>query len=330
MRLFVFSLVFLLVQALPELPDPVTPFEVENCDDVSSLRATQTAVLASHGFTKCVLAFGVLTTGTADYPDNYLLTAANVIAGILDQDNDGKVDDPVLGSLLSVHQSDAPPLMQGAPTQTQESRGDYLGDQVNFAYAFSLQTWHASGYSLDQFDPRPIIVEEVFHMVTQFGYSVAFPQSFGFDDFTSSVAARECAAASCVWWSHPENSCPQGLGVHVPPPLDGTCNDPGCDCVEWFHQVALVLAGQEPGWRGFDLTKESLRAVLSQEFLDIMDDPASQQLTRPISYNYQPDGSTSPCPAGCVRDPTASSSRRLLFGSVRTSTSCPSWCIAAA
>ena len=273
---------FLLVQALPELPDPVTPFEVENCDDVSSLRATQTAVLASHGFTKCVLAFGVLTTGTADYPDNYLLTAANVIAGILDQDNDGEVDDPVLGSLLSVHQSDAPPLMQGAPTQTQESRGDYLGDQVNFAYAFSLQTWHASGYSLDQFDPRPIIVEEVFHMVTEFGYSVAFPQSFGFDDFTSSVAARECAAASCVWWSHPENSCPQGLGVHVPPPLDGTCNDPGCDCVEWFHQVALVLAGQEPGWRGFDLTKESLRAAIrhSVTFVFISDGEAAKMGAR--------------------------------------------------
>jgi hypothetical protein len=124
--------------------------------------------------------------------------------------------------------------MQGGATQEEEEAGDTL-EEAGFQYAYSLQTWKA-----DPDDPyteaRKILMEEVFHMVTVAGYARAHPAQFGMDDFTSSIACREMAAAECVSWHHEENTCPQ-LGVHAAPPLSGTCEEANCDCVEWFHQA---------------------------------------------------------------------------------------------
>jgi hypothetical protein len=81
-----------------------------------------------------------------------------------------------------------------------------------------------------------------------------YPESIGDSDFTSSVSCREMAKLQCLkpgWW-HEENVCPNGnpdpSGVAPSSPLSGTCNDAGCDCVEFFHQAVLGLIGQEPGW----------------------------------------------------------------------------------
>ena len=77
-------------------------------------------------------------------------------------------------------------------------------------------------------------------MITSYVYAGEYPDQFGHDDFTSSVLVRECSAQMCVNWLHPENRCPT-VGVHSNPPLQGTCNDPSCDCNEWFHQVPMYL-----------------------------------------------------------------------------------------
>ena len=60
----------------------------------------------------------------------------------------------------------------------------------------------------------------------------------------------------------------------------------------WLIEVALLLAGQEPGWRSSLLpsTTEALRASLSTEFLSMMDDPQYHQLKAPISWS--PSGDT--------------------------------------
>ena len=70
-------------------------------------------------------------------------------------------DDPTAAAKIH-HQSTShvPPLMHGGVTRAQESQGDEITEEGCFSYAFSLQTWKTRN------DPRPIITEEVFHMLS--------------------------------------------------------------------------------------------------------------------------------------------------------------------
>jgi len=64
-------------------------------------------------------------------------------------------------------------------------------------------------------------------------------------DSFDSVACKEMASMECVepgWW-HEENTCPSSprkAGNPASVPLSGTCVEANCDCVEWFHQYALL------------------------------------------------------------------------------------------
>ena len=277
-------------QSLPSMPTPNSDFAVAPCDSLGTLSATQKAGLQDRGFVKCVVPYGVVVTGTAGYPDAYLLTAANAVAEILDADKDGVPDDATVVQQLSEGAS-GPPAMTGGVTGQEESRGDSL-EQAGFVYAFSLQTWKGPNAEVNKL----IVAEEVFHMITQMGYARAYPDVFGDESWTSTMCA-EMARASCVTWHHPENVCPN-VGTNTRPPLQGTCNDPGCDCVEWFHQVAMILSGNTPGWYS-DLiprTKDGLRGALSADFLAVMDDPRYHQLKKPLTFEYVVGGSPTPAP----------------------------------
>ena len=237
---------------------------------------------------QCVFgAFNVLVAGTQDYPDEYLVTAGTTVTSILDQNKDGVADDPAVLAYLSYITNPNPPVLHGAPTRDKEANGDYMQGN-GFVYAYSLQTWHCLNGACGWDQVRATITEEVFHMVSEVGYARVYPEQFGFDDFNSSVACRAMAAASCVTWVHPENACPEE-GVHTPPPLaTGTCTYSSCDCVEWFHQVALILAGQRPGWKSnlMPSTRETLLPTLPADFTSMMEDPSYHQLNAPLDYTF--------------------------------------------
>ena len=272
---------------LPPLDMPASIFDVVDCSSVSTLSPGQQEKLSSLGYTKCCTAgpASVLVTGTSDYPDSYLITTCNIIAELVDVDLDGSADNEAVLSGISFERNPLPPVVHGAPTQEQESVGDYLEDGENFAYAFSLQSWHYRDNH--DGDVRRVLVEEVFHMMTEFGWGPAYPDLFGSEDFTSSLMCREMASAECVNWLHPENVC-QDVGTHEQPPLNGTCAEANCDCVEWFQQVALILSDNVPGWHSnlIPSTKEELRSTLSQEFLNVMDDPFYAMPNKVFTYEY--------------------------------------------
>ena len=288
---------------LPAMATPTTNLVVEDCGKAGSgLSAQQQTALSTRGFTKCVFGpFDVLVAGTSDYPDSYMLTAGVIVAEILDQDKDGRADDPnVVCQLSFACAGEDAPVLQGAPTRAQEEVGDGLGED-GFVYAFSLQTHHCADGGCSAAVARDIITEEAHHMITQIGYSQAYPAELGMESWDS-VACAEMARASCVTWRHPENTCPSP-GSHTDPPLAGTCNDPGCDCVEWFHQVILVLAGQVPGWTSdlLPTTAAALRPTLSSEFTSLVSDPAFHLLQAPLTYAYDvplvDDSRGTPAPA---------------------------------
>ena len=54
----------------------------------------------------------------------------------------------------------------------------------------------------------------------------------------------------------------------------GTCNEASCDCVEWFHQAALMYVGATPGWYGKEMprTQTAMKDMLSTEFKTMMDE----------------------------------------------------------
>ena len=57
--------------------------------------------------------------------------------------------------------------MIGGISGEQESKGDTFSDDHNcISYGFSLQTWKAIGGAWGHTDPRPILTEEVFHMLS--------------------------------------------------------------------------------------------------------------------------------------------------------------------
>ena len=124
-----------------------------------------------------------------------------------------------------------------------------------------------------------IAVEEIFHFYTEKGLGKAFPAQFGSENF-SSVICTQMAELECVqpgWW-HPENTCPapnpRSAGNPASPPLQGTCAEANCDCVEFFHQAALIYIGMTPGWYSdyMPKTKAGVTAMLSSTFKSTYND----------------------------------------------------------
>ena len=192
------------VVALTVLETPATIVEVVDCSSVSTLSNKQRWKLSFFSYNKCCTTgdYNVLVTGTDNYPDSYMLTACGAVAELLYQNLDRYADNKEIATWISFETESAPPITVGASTAEQEQAGDDLGDGTNFAYAFSLQTWKAH----DDEDPRPIIVEEIFHMMTQFGWGTAYPSLFGSNDFATSLMFREMARALCVHWIHWEKT----------------------------------------------------------------------------------------------------------------------------
>ena len=282
------------------LPNFKSDLKVQSCDS-NHITGTQRQRLEDKGFTKCVFLSleqdVFLVTGTALYPEAYLLQAANILANLLDRDQDGRADDPNVAQILKLPDG---PIIQGGVNQQEEQKGDELEGNGGFGYAYSAQTWKVQDRYSDDDDnglaARSVLLEEVFHMWST-ALGMAYPNEFGQDDFQSTMCA-EMASQSCVTWKHPENICPDGFPAAQPAqvPLQGTCETADCDCTEWFHQVALLHAGMEPAWRGFsEGFKDNMKTALGEAFGDLMADPKYHQLTKPLSFSYEtkPHGSFS-------------------------------------
>lgn len=239
--------------------------------------------------------FGVLLVATSDYPDELLKYGANIIANLLDNDNDGQADDENVVKLLAHNGK----LNQGASlacgTSEQQERKEEKLTALDMT--FSCQTW--KGSNSGEATVKAIMFEEAFHMVHQSGWAEAYPEALGLNDFTSSIICRETANLQCVkpgWW-HEENKCPNGApfspGNPAKSPLkagDGDCTDANCDCAEYYRQ-AMTL---HMGWYDLDFwysdympsTKEAFKKMSSPELLSMMEDPLYNQPQKPLSGVY--------------------------------------------
>ncbi|MCH2133516.1 MAG: hypothetical protein MK116_07185 [Phycisphaerales bacterium] len=234
-------------------------------------------------FTQVSMPFGILLAADEDMPPAYVRQAAAILAEMMDQDMNGVVDDPAVAKVLA--QRDvcwlAMPMDHEAWEEEQLPRLERV-----LGYDIIIPEWWMEVRG-DEPDARgqAVMVEEVHHFITQFGYSEVYPEAFGVDDWNS-VIARETQRAQCDFWQHPENDCPGS-----PAEYGGDCSDPNCDVVEFYQQVVVMRAGMEPGWLGigFPEDRAALEARLGDEIKRVMDDPRYHQLQRPLTFAYPVD-----------------------------------------
>jgi len=279
----------------------VYPVDTTIGDGGCDVPTNKANTMKSMGFTKVTCPYGILITGTANYPDNFLQLGANIIASILDQDSDGVVDDPDLVDILTYKgKAKGGAVLVCGVTQTEEQKGDSLSENNLFDYAFSCQTWKTDFNDLA--DVKGIMMEEAFHMIHQLGYAVLYPAELGMEDFTSSVIGRELSRLQCVspGYYHPENNCP--TDSPRPPnnpastPLPGTCNNPSCDVAEFYKMVLFLAIGMgeanDPSgpsvWTSPYTPKKQgdVLSMLSTEFKNMISTPSLHQLSAPLTGEY--------------------------------------------
>lgn len=271
-------------------PGDVEPENVEggfkvalyHCDgDELDLPTNVKAALMNAGLTRCSMPFGVLLAADENFSDAYILLAAKIVSEILDQDMDGVADDPRL--IQEVSKWDvawlAMPYEQGRWESEQLPTLQGL-----LGYDIVIPAWWIGNTANAEPDThaKAVMVEEITHFITQFGWSTAYPDQFGVTGWDS-VIARETQRAACDWWQHPENDCPGS-----PADSPGDCADPGCDVVEFYQQVLIMRAGMMPGWLGigFPQSKDVLEQKLSDEIKAVMDDPQYFQLKDSLTFDY--------------------------------------------
>ena len=199
-------------------------------------------------FTKMSCPFGVVIAVDPTYPDSMVKYASNLVANILDPTGTGKAWSEDARLKFSANGGS---MLGGGSTQALELPCDTL---TGWDYCFSLQTWKVGGAADAEYfkASKAILMEEIFHFYTQKVLGRMFPTKFG-DEWASDMC-KETSRLTCVLpigWSHPENTCPTGLaGKAATTPLKGGCNEPNCDCVEFFQQAVLLNNGQTPGWLG--------------------------------------------------------------------------------
>ena len=67
-----------------------------NCNDAQTVSAKDKTTLSEAGFTKCAEPFGILIARSNKVTDKSVLAMAKVVAELLDQNKDGKIEDNLL------------------------------------------------------------------------------------------------------------------------------------------------------------------------------------------------------------------------------------------
>lgn len=255
--------------------------KVFSCDHDSILISISAKnALIETGMTQCMMPFGVLLSADKNMPKSYLEMAGKILAEILDQNLDGIIDD----SLLLEHVPNWENGWLAMPTNYNHWETQQLPNLENeLGYDIIIPSWWMGSTDTEPTEHSiAVMVEEIIHFLTQFGYSPCYPNKFGVENW-SSIIAQETMNAQCDWWQHPENECPQN-----PAQVDGDCSHPNCDVVEFYQQVLTLRAGMQPGWFGINFPNSSneLEELLSDQMKGLMDNPNYHQLKSPLSFDY--------------------------------------------
>ena len=188
--------------------------------------------------------FGIPVLGTARTPPDKLKHAAIVLAEYLDNDEDGKPDNPKV--LATMVKRDAFLFM------TKDERSL---DRFDFELFVENDLHHGQGQFGTETNPGngefDATLEEVLHLITHEGYAYVYPEVFGERPGTVLAACLDRARGGHfkrvpkqypkgAWFSYDDRSC-----------------DYGCQCAEYLYwAITSVLGAQDNPRRIRDIRRE--------------------------------------------------------------------------
>ncbi|MEA2027380.1 MAG: hypothetical protein U9N49_00185 [Campylobacterota bacterium] len=278
-------------------------------------------ILNKHNYKKCALVAGILIANSnetlVDGKDITAMTQslANILAELLDNDQNGVIDNPTVVSYLKTGANGAWMNMQSATNESNEETivqelAPYLGKDMGVKHS-----WLIDEYPLSQskgIKEKHMLVEEALHLIHSYGFARAYPTQWGvsndgcedseasskgcnWNQSTLTKLAWEATTKDPTWSRHGENSLVNSEGI-----ITGTCAAPECLAVEMIMNTLVVYRGTRESddsgsAQNFPINTDAITAKLEnttygEEMKAIFDAPTSsygQYRTMTWSYNPQ-------------------------------------------
>ena len=188
-------------------------------------------------FCKKVNVFGVMLYATSTVSDQDLLSAANVMAQYLDNDEDSIIDNPLVLDKMIENQSSM--VLFG--TENSKDQRAAFNSARNIEDQYKLQDLYGSeihpNWNYDS--PFDATFEEVLHLITHSGYSQVYPSVFGEQQGSEIANAMDLARggqftsipssySSDAWYSYDDRTC-----------------EYDCQVTEYFYWALTSLLGAQ-------------------------------------------------------------------------------------
>lgn len=165
-------------------------------------------------FSKYVNVFGVHIFATSRTPDSKVLHAAVILAEYLDNDEDGKPDNPLVVEALASRDA----FLMMTASERELDRIDHEGWQEEGFHCGQFQHAGETAPGKGRFDAS---LEEVLHLITQHGYGNAYPRIFGSRKGTKLAECLDRARGGhftrvprrypqTAWFTYDDRSCEYG------------------------------------------------------------------------------------------------------------------------
>jgi hypothetical protein len=155
----------------------IPPLKVYSCDSDSIIISVDAKnALMDVGMTQCMMPFGVLLSADENMPRSYLEMSGKILAELLDQDLDGSIDDSSLFAYVSNWEFG----WLAMPTDHEKWETEQLPNLINkLGYDIIIPSWWMN---ITHQEPNEhsiaVMVEEITHFLTQFGYGPRYPNEF--------------------------------------------------------------------------------------------------------------------------------------------------------
>lgn len=188
---------------------------------------------ALSSFTKYVDVFGCSVYAEGTVPDEKVLHAAAIWAELIDNDEDGVVDDPALLAELVANEAMMPVFAADGNAAMTTFENNYNGNGVAAVLWKSEMDPTAPGYW-----GSDATVEEVLHTINGVGHVNIYPAAFDFSPNSSLLSAAMDVARGGQFLSIP-NPYPSSAWYHYD---DATC-DYGCMAIEYLYWMIVTNMG---------------------------------------------------------------------------------------